>query len=250
MLQSQRNDYILKELQLGKPLSVIDLSNKLEVSVDTIRRDLKSLDSQGLLKYVRGGACLPDTMLSFSNFKGREIINSSLKRDAAKKAVKFVKEGDIIALNAGTTNTILAQELVQLNFEFTVVSNNLAALNILMENSSIKYICIGGKIDGTERATYGSQCTDEFGEYIADIAFLSINAVNLNEGFTDFRLNEIPVIKTLSKNSKKVIAVMDSSKMNKLSKKKALSLHDVDILVTDSQFPSMAEYEKNGVIVL
>ncbi len=248
-MQAQRSEFILKELQLGKPLKVTELSQRLQVSVDTVRRDLKALDASGLIKYVRGGACLPDALQSFSHFKGREIINSDLKREAARKAVSFVTEGAVVALNSGTTNTILAQELLALNFSFTVVTNNLAAANILLGNDHIELYAIGGRVDLKERSTCGSQCVKEFSEYMPDLAFLSVNAVNLNEGFTDFRFNEIPVMQALARNSKRVIAVLDSSKLNKLSKKKALELNEADVLVTDSRARGLELYAKAGLSV-
>ncbi|EFY07076.1 DeoR/GlpR family DNA-binding transcription regulator [Succinatimonas hippei] len=249
MLYTKRVEFILQELQLGKSVKVADLSKTLQVSVDTIRRDLKALEQEGLIKYVRGGACLPDSMLSFSNFTGREIVNAQLKREASRKALAYIKEGDIVAINSGTTNTVLAQELAGLNKRFTVVTNNYAALTILMQNPLIKLISIGGDVDGLERSSYGAQCVREFDEYIPDIAFLSINAVNALDGFTDFRLNEIPIIKLLAKNSKRVIAVMDSSKFNKISKRKVLALDDVDILITDSQAKHLETFIKEGLNV-
>ena len=92
MLYTKRVEFILQELQLGKSVKVADLSKTLQVSVDTIRRDLKALEQEGLIKYVRGGACLPDSMLSFSNFTGREIVNAQLKREASRKALAYIKE--------------------------------------------------------------------------------------------------------------------------------------------------------------
>ena len=233
MLYPQRVDYILKALQLGQSVKVADLSRALQISVDTVRRDLKNMEQEGLVKYVRGGACLPDTVLSFASFAGREIVHAEQKRIAARKACHLVQEGDIVALNSGTTNTVLSQELVQLSFPFTVVTNNYAALSILMQNAYINLIAIGGSVDRLERSSYGAQCVQEFDAYIPDLAFLSLNAVNVSEGFTDFRLNEIPIIQLLARNSKQVVAVMDGSKFNKLSKRKVLALDEVDVLISD-----------------
>lgn len=249
MLYPQRAEYILQALQLGKTVKVTELSRAMQVSVDTVRRDLKLLEQDGLIKYVHGGACLPDSMLSFANFSGREIVNAERKRQAARKAVACVNEGDIVALNSGTTNTVLAQELVQLNKHFTVVTNNYAALNILMQNNQITLVAIGGRVDGLERSSYGVQCVREFEDYIPDISFLSINAVNVSAGFTDFRLNEIPVIKLLAKSSKRVVAVMDSSKFNKLSKHKVLTLSDVDLLITDDEAEHIEIFTEAGLEV-
>lgn len=252
MLHAERMEIILQQLQLQPTVKVTELSQLLHVSVDTVRRDLKAMEQDGLIKYIHGGACLPEAMSSFSNFTGREIINSEWKREASRKAVSYIKPGNLIALNSGTTNTILAQELLNVDKEITVVTNNYAAINILMQNEKIHLIAIGGDIDPLERSSYGTVCEREFGQYYPDIAFLSINAVNCEDGYTDFRFHETGVLTLLAKRAKHVIAVMDSSKLEKRSKKKVLSGEEVDILVMDNQVSAekKKEYGKKGILIV
>ncbi|HJB27696.1 MAG TPA: DeoR/GlpR family DNA-binding transcription regulator [Candidatus Blautia faecavium] len=252
MLYNERAELILQQLQLQSTVKVTELSQLLQVSVDTIRRDLKAMEQEGLIKCVRGGACLPESVISFSNFTGREIINSEWKREIARKASGYIREGDVVALNSGTTNTVLAQELAALNKNFTVVTNNYAAIDLLMHNPSIRLISIGGEVDALERSTFGTVCEQEFKEYYPDVVFLSINAVDYKEGFTDFRFGEIGVIQLLAQTSKKVIAVMDSSKLGKCSKRKVLSLDQVDVLLMDDHVPAeiKEKYRKKGLEIL
>lgn len=233
MLYNERVELILQQVQLQAIVKINDLKDLLNVSVDTVRRDLKTMEQSGLIKCIRGGACLPDSLPSLSNFTGREVLNIKLKREAARKALAYIKPNAIIALNSGTTNTILAQELVFKKDNITVITNNLAAINILIQNPAIKIVSIGGIIDSQEKSTYGTTCEQEFGQYFPDIAFLSINAINYKNGFTDFRMSEIGIIKLLSQRSEKVIAIMDSSKIGKRSKQKVLNLDNVDLLLTD-----------------
>lgn len=233
MLYAEREKLIMQQLQLQSTVGVSSLSRMMQVSVDTVCRDLKNMEQKGMIRVVRGGACLPETMSMFQNFYGRKIINSDLKREASRKALALVQKDDLIALNSGTTNTIFAQELVALDFEFTVVTNNQAALNVLINNPKIHIIAIGGDMDASECSSYGAQCLEEFSHYYPDKAFLSINAVNYEDEFTDFRLNEIPVIQTLAGNAKKVIVVMDTSKLGKCSKKDVLHFDQVDRLIMD-----------------
>lgn len=249
MLYNERAELILQQLQLQSTVKVAELSQLLQVSVDTVRRDLKSMEQEGRIKYIRGGACLPEDRNSVSNFTGREIIHSELKREAARKAVALINEGDVVALNSGTTNTVLSQELVGLNLKFTVVTNNYAALSVLMQNPSIRLIAVGGMMDPLERSTYGTVCETEFSTYRPDLAFLSINAVNYQDGYTDFRLDEIGVIQLLAQNSRKVIAVMDSSKLGQCSKRMALSPEQVDLLLMDDHIPPEVKekYRSKGI---
>ena len=252
MLYNERAELILQQLQLQSTVKVGELSQLLQVSVDTIRLDLRAMEQSGLVKCVRGGACLPDALLSLSNFTGREIIHGDLKRDAARKALRYIKEGDIVALNSGTTNTVLSQELAGLNLKFTVITNNYAAINILMQNPGIRLIAVGGTVDPLERSTYGTVCEEEFSRYRPDLAFLSINAVNYKDGYTDFRLDEIGILQLLARKAKTVIAVMDSSKLGRCSKREALRPEDVDLLVMDDHVSEdmKQKYLEKGISIL
>jgi len=234
MLYTERVEFILQQLQLRANVKVGELAETMKTSIDTVRRDLKSMEQAGLVKYVRGGACLPETLSSISHFSGREVINISLKRQAALKAMQFIHSGDVIALNSGTTNTVLAQEIIKRFSDLTIVTNNLAAVTVLMQNPAIHTILVGGEVDAMERSTYGHVCETELARYTPDCAFLSINAVDDVAGYTDFRFSEIGIMQTLATNAHKVIAVMDSSKLGKRSKKQIFPLGRVNILVMDN----------------
>lgn len=251
MLYNERAELILRQIQLEATVKVTELAELLHVSVDTVRRDLKALEQKGLVKCVHGGACLPEALAALSNFTGREVIHSDLKREAGRKAAALVAPGNIVALNSGTTNTILAQELAAMNREFTVVTNNYAAVNILMQNEGIRLIAVGGMVDALERSSYGTVCEREMGAFYPDIAFLAINAVSETEGFTDFRLNEIGIIQLLARQSRKTVAVMDSSKLGRCSKKQVLALDEVDLLVMDGNVAEETKeaYRRRGIVI-
>lgn len=241
MLYTERVEFILQQLQLGANVKVSELAELMHVSLDTVRRDLKNMEQSGLVKYVRGGACLPEMIASISHFSGREVINIALKRQAAVKALQYISPGMVIALNSGTTNTVFAQEIVRRFSNLTVVTNNLAAATVLMQNPSIHTILVGGDLDAMERSTFGHTCEEEFSRYTPDCAFLSINAVDDVMGYSDFRFSEIGVMQTLADRAGKVIAVMDSSKLGRQSKKQIFPLNCVDILVMDN---AVSEKEK------
>ena len=235
MLYAERVEMIMQQFQLKSIVKIAELTKLLEVSVDTIRRDLKNMEEKGLLKCVRGGACLPDTMVQFPDFKGREIVNIDLKRQAAQKALGYIKEGDIITLNSGTTNTILAQGLVKLSMKCTIITNNMAIVSILISNPYIRVIVLGGYLDHSEKSVYGVQCEQELQAYYPDISFLSINAVHPEKGFTDFRFYEMNIMNLMAKNSKQTFAIMDSSKLDKISKKSIFPVNQIDTLIMDDQ---------------
>lgn len=250
MLYTERVEFIVQQLQLCGNVKVNELAKAMQVSLDTVRRDLKSMEQEGLVKYVRGGACLPETLDSIAHFSGREVVNIPLKRQAAVKALKFILPGSVIALNSGTTNMVLAQEMVKRFSDITVVTNNIAAANVLMQNSAIHTILVGGDVDAMERSTYGHICEKEIASYHPDCAFLAINAVNDTVGYTDFRFSEISVMQILAERSKRTIAVMDSSKLGKQSKKQIFPLRSVDVLVLNDIPETIKEqYAAVGVTI-
>lgn len=252
VLYQERENFVLQQLQLQSTVKVSELSRQLHISVDTVRRDLKLMEQSGLIRCVRGGACLPESRVLFSDFTGREIIHSDLKREAARKALSYVKEKDVVALNSGTTNTIVAQEMVAAGLRCTVVTNNWAALNVLIQSPTIRVIAVGGMLDTEERSTYGSICEQNFGQFYPDVVLLSINAINYKDGFTDFRMNEVGVIQLLAAQGRQVVAVMDSSKLGQCSKRKVLAPEQVDFVVMDDHVsPEIREkYQKKGIRIL
>lgn len=235
MLYEERVNYILKKLEHNSLVKTNDLVNEMGVSIDTIRRDLKKLEEEGKLTCIRGGACSSEEELQYSPFFGRQIINEDLKREAAKKATSLIHSGNIIALNAGTTNSILAEELVKLKKQITVVTNNLSALSILTGSEYIQIVVPSGIVDKEELALYGCNCVEEISSYSFDLSFLAINAVHPIYGFSDFRFQEMDIIKTMIKHSKRSVALMDSQKFGKISKKLFLSPREISLLITNNQ---------------
>lgn len=249
MLQSERIDWIIKQIQLRGVVKVGEVSELLRVSPDTVRRDFKLMEQNGMVKCVHGGACLPASHLSAANFTAREVVNEDKKREASRKALRYIQRGNVVALNSGTANTVLAQEIARSCEGITVVTNNLAAADELRKNSLIRLIIIGGELDHVERSTYGAACEREFRSFFPDVCFLSINAVNETDGYTDFRLSEIGVIQILAECSGQVVAVMDSSKLGMRSKKLALSACQVDHLIMDGDIHEDTRrlYRQSGI---
>lgn len=252
MLYEERVSYIMKKLEHNSLIKTNDLVHEMGVSIDTIRRDFKKLEEEGKLTCIRGGACSSEDALQYSPFFGRQIINEDLKREAAQKAISFIHTGNVIALNAGTTNSILAEELVKLKKQITVVTNNLSALSILTGSESIQIVVPGGTVDKEELALYGCDCVEEISSYSFDLSFLSINALHPIQGFSDFRFHEMDIIKTMVKHSRKSIAVMDSHKFGKISKKIFLPFNTIDLLITDNRLnPTIKDqFVENGLTVI
>lgn len=234
MIQEERKSLILQALSRSPVLKLEALADMLGVSVDTIRRDLKAMDREGLLQYIRGGAKAIRPAEQFYPFKGREIINIDRKKEASRKALEWVKKGDVIFLNSGTTNTILAGELARAGIPCTVVTNNLAAATAAAESPCCAVRLVGGRLDGAEQSTCGSECEQAVSRFFPDLCFLSVNALHTEAGLTDFRLEEIPIIQTLCRNARHTAAVMDSTKLDRVAKRQVFPPREAPPIFMDN----------------
>lgn len=234
MIQEERKSLILQALSQSPVLKLEPLAETLGVSVDTIRRDLKAMDRDGLLQYVRGGAKAIRPAEQFYPFKGREIINIDRKKEASRKALEWVKKGDVIFLNSGTTNTILAGELARAGIPCTIITNNLAAATAAAESPRCTVRLIGGRLDGAEQSTCGSECVQAVSRVFPDLCFLSLNSLHTEAGLTDFRLEEIPIIQTLCRNARHTAAVMDSTKLDRVAKRQVFPPREAPPIFMDN----------------
>lgn len=249
MLFNERASTILEKVRTNSVMKNKELADILGVSTDTVRRDLAVIEKEGLIKKIHGGASVPDSIEKAIAYGTREIANRKLKKAAAAKAVKKIEPNDLVALNGGTTNVLLARELTYLDIPFSVLTNNLAVIEILKQKPSIEIINVGGAVDHSEQATYGIMTLKMYKSYFPNIAFYSVNAINKENGFSDFRVSEIQNMQTIVKQANKNYAVMDSTKLNQQSKQKVLSVGQIDGVFMDDNVPTREkeEYKEIGL---
>lgn len=233
MLPPERQKLILLELESEGNVSVAGLVDKLQVSIDTVRRDLKYLERQGKIRRIHGGAIKKEEVLTNQAFQKRRISYQERKAEIAKHAVSYVQEHQALSLNAGTTNIEVAKELAA-NFEhLTVITNSLNVAKILAAKKNFTVIVTGGMLNHDEESLYGRSISEEIEQFNIDIAFISINAISLQKGLTDFRQGELQVISSMIASAEKTIVVADSSKYETVSYLKVCELDEIHLFVTD-----------------
>lgn len=251
MLPPERQKLILFELESKGNVSVTELKSLLNISIDTVRRDLKLLEKQGKIKRIHGGAILKDEVVTNQAFEKRKTSHQDRKRELAKAAMEYVDEYQAIALNAGTTNIEVAREL-SLHFDrLTIITNSLHVANVLKNKKDFTVIVTGGVMDQEEFSLYGRNIVDEIKQFNIDISFISINAISLTKGLTDFRHGEKDVINAMIESAAKNIVVADSSKYETVSYLKICGLDQIDTFVTDSDLDEtvLDEYEEHNVTI-
>ena len=237
MLAQERYDLILEALQLNGNITVKELSARLRVSVDTIRRDLRYLEKQKHLKRVHGGAVWTDAPLKSSvtnsSFEKRVRENVQQKQEIAKKSMLLVSEHQALALNAGTTIIELAKELVKEFRSLTIFTNSLWIANIVNQAPGFTLYLAGGFLDHEEHSLYGEGLREFPDRFNCDIAFISINALSLKRGLSDFRKGEREVIQAFLTAANKAVVVANSAKFETASYLHVCKMRDIDLIVTD-----------------
>ena len=182
MLKRDRQAYILHQVNLHNKVLSADLSQHINVSDDTIRRDLQELADAGKVIKVHGGALSPSFHSGGHNHNNsKEIYSYTQKRIIAQKAASLVKDGMFVLTGGGTTIIELAKALPQ-NLHATFISGSIPAVYEYMNHPNIEVIAIGDKISKNSKITVGLEAVSRIRQLKADLCFLGINAINIENG--------------------------------------------------------------------
>lgn len=252
MLVEERKEKIIQILEKDGNIKVSHLTKLFNVSLQTIRRDLETLEADDLIKKVYGGAILNKEKIQDITHSTREKQSLMEKEEIAEIAVKLIEEGDSIALNDSTTNLAIAKKLKEKFKKLTIISNSLLIITELSNVEGFNVILAGGILNIKEQAFFGEITKRILDAFIIDKAFISVSGFSLRTGITDYPLEEVQIQKKLLDISQKSIILADSSKLESTSLIKVRDVSDVDILVTDSNVSSEIKniYEKAGIGII
>ncbi|RAV06323.1 DeoR/GlpR family DNA-binding transcription regulator [Paenibacillus sp. YN15] len=253
MFAQQRHQAILEKIQEEKAIKASDLMELFGVSFETVRRDLELLEKAGRLRRVHGGAVL--SQLDYTKelpLNMREAAYVEEKREVARIAARYVKEGMSIAMDASTTNHQLARLLKGQVSRLTVITNSLAIAQELTDMPGYRIILPGGVLHNEEQSIIGELAEQFTAMFHADLFFMSISGATLEEGITDYGIGEVQVKKVMLKNAKRAIALADSSKLGAVSLLKVCGADEVECLITDSGVdPEFVEaFRQRGIEVI
>ena len=217
MLNNERRKKILQQLLRDGEVTVLQLAARLNTSTTTVRRDLTDLERAGLLRRTHGGAIQVEPMFYepfryLSSFVGQEQFHAAEKRRIGLAAAEIVKDGEIIALGAGTTTTQVGRSLRHRK-GITVVTN---ALNIAMELShraNLKIIVTGGSMSSDSFALTGSLGIAAVGDMFYDKAFIGVDGIHPDHGLTTNCPDQAPVHRAMIRQARQRIVVADHSKI-------------------------------------
>src|SRR6476620_2242674 len=230
MLKRERQAYILHQVNLHNKVLSTDLSQHINVSDDTIRRDLQELAEAGKLIKVHGGALSPS--FHHGNQSSREIYSYTQKKIIAQKAVSLVQDGMFILTGGGTTIIELARVLPS-QLHATFISGSIPAIYEYMNHPNINVIVIGDKISKNSKITIGPEAVARIRQLKADVCFLGINALNLANGVSDNDWDVVQIKKAMVESSQRLVCLTIAEKINSQQPLQVCESAKIDTLVTE-----------------
>ena len=252
MFVTERRNKIMQLLHDKQRLTVKDLASKIGVSEATLRSDLNKMESDGLLVRTHGGAVLNDYGDNETSFSAREQKNRNEKMKIAEKAVELISDKQCILLDASSTALEIARYLKKKPLRVTVVTSGIYTALELADTPEITVILVGGMITNGSSSVEGTLGLDILDQVNIDIMFTSANGFSFESGLTDFNLYEVELKKEMVKRAGKVVALIDTSKIEKNSSAFFAKLSAIDIFITDSA-PSTdlkEEFKKHNIKVM
>ncbi|MCC6189418.1 MAG: DeoR/GlpR transcriptional regulator [Anaerolineales bacterium] len=231
---------IVELVQANGSKRVAQLCDLFAVSEMTIRRDLRDLEREGLLRRVHGGAVINLGRSYEPPYAMRTTRNEARKQAIGRRAAELVLDGDSIALDVGTTTLELAQAL-RGKRNLTILTASLAIANAVVKHlsltSDVRLILTGGIVRAGELSMIGPVPARTYGEYHVDKAFIGVGGLDLEAGLTEYNLDDALVKKALIQNARRRIVLADSSKIGRTTFTAVAPLSVVDSLVTDDAIP-------------
>jgi len=238
---TKRQAEILNTVRLLGTCTIGKLANDLNVSDETIRRDVRGLVDGELVLKVHGAIVAPDHLRE-DPFQRRLKENRNEKMRIAAKAAELVDDGDSLMLDTGTTTTYVGHSLATRRNIFAVTNSVEVARSLANQNGNRVYMA-GGEIRADDGAAFGETATNFIAQFQVDKAFLSIAAISATGGFMDTELSEAEYSRTVIAQANQAIIVADHSKFDRHALVKVCDFSAVDMLIT-TQVPPPAIAEQ------
>ena len=239
MLPTQRREAILTEIRTACAVSAEALARRFAVSVETVRRDLRTLQHQGLLERVYGGATRSCGRSSEGSFATRSTRNVARKRVIAELAANLVQPEETIIIDVGTTALEVARALPP-SFRGRVLTNSIPVAMELSGRDGIELLVSGGQVRAGDGACSGAHAEAFFDEFYADRAFLGSGGLHPDAGLTDYYPSEVVVRRTIIAHTAATYVLADSSKLGVIAVHRVCPLDRLTAIITDEEENSAA----------
>lgn len=249
MLSEERRRRILALLQQEGKVVASELSTALNVSEDTVRRDLRELAEGGLLQRVHGGA-LPRSPAAGS-YAVRERQAPEAKEAIAQAAARLARAGQVILFDGGTTMVQVARRL-PLDLRATVITNSAPVAMALAQHADIEVVMLGGRFFKDSLVTVGAATVEALRMVRADLCMLGVCSVHPEVGISALDYEEAQVKRAMIVEAAEVVAVASAEKLGTAAPYIVAPLKELTHLVTERDVPDevLAPYRALGITIV
>lgn len=231
-----RHDQLLAAVREHGTLSVEALAERLGVTLQTVRRDIKQLADAGLLLRFHGGVRPGASSTENIAYRQRQQLNEAAKRRIARTVARRLPDRSSLILNIGTTTEAVARELLHRQ-DLRVLTNNLNVAAILSDHPGCELIVAGGVVRSRDRAIVGEAAVDFIRQFRVDVAVIGISGIELDGTLRDYDYREVTVARAIIEHSREVWLAADHSKFGRTAMVEVARLSQVHRLFTDRAPP-------------
>ncbi len=239
LIPAQRRERIQEYLTTHKVARLADLSQILNASEATVRRDLEKLEEMGFLERTHGGAVLSHRLSREPDYQQRQLEGIDAKRLIGQFAAALIEDGDVVFINGGTTTTEIIRH-IRPNADITVITNNVfAAMDI--DHVGFELILLGGTYQQISLSVGGNFSIDNLKQVYADKTFIGVDGISLKFGCTFPTSAEAEVVRTMMRRTRgPVYIAADHSKWGTVSNYEVAKIDNIHALITDDVFDTIA----------
>lgn len=248
-MKNQRQHEITALLAKKGTLKIKFLVEHFGVSIDTIRRDIESLEQRGVLKKIYGGiqTIVNDSLTpELEEWRTRSKQCREEKLKIAIQAMEYIADGSTIALDIGTTTHMLAKQLGG-SKGLTILTSSIRSAGELCRNKMIRVYMIGGQLQGDEQITMGAYAQSFLENFASiDLFICGADGVTLDAGTTEYLDDAVELKRHLGAIAKRTILIADHSKFGRKSMFRSLPLSSIDLAITDDKVDGQCVQELRG----
>lgn len=255
MLPIERHRRIAAAVRRAGTISTEQLAADLDVSTETVRRDLTHLETRGLLSRVRGGAAAPAALAGTGgeepSFQQRATSGHQAKAAIGRAAVALLRDGMTVAVDIGTTAVELARAL-PMTFRGVVATPSLLVAAELATRPAVQVLVPGGRVRPGDLACSGAPAVAFFTDLHPDVAFLGSGGVDAGAGLTDFHFDEVATKRAMLAGSVRSYVLADAGKQGRIAPHRVCGFDELSGLITDEPAdPELADaVERAGGTVI
>lgn len=235
MFAEERIEEIINLLNQNGKVVVKELSKTFNVTEDCIRKDLKTLVTDGLIRRTYGGAVLQRTASHNTAITTRKMVNVESKKTIAKKAYDLIEDRETVFLDISSTNIYLAHEIANGSKRITVVTNMIDVVQTFLPINHITVIGIGGVFNNELNGFIGSSTIESISRYKVDRAFIGTCGIDLSDqSIATFLVEDGNTKHAIINASKKRYIMTNSNIFHQDGVYKFATLLDIDAIIIDT----------------